>query len=58
MLIDGQNNHNWKATTPVLKTMLEKSGRFELSVSTTAGANSPKAAWTGWHPHFKKFAGS
>ena len=35
LLIDGQNNHNWKATTPVLKRHLEASGRFAVQVATT-----------------------
>jgi uncharacterized protein len=33
LIIDGQNNHNWKATTPVLKKILED-GRFEVDVAT------------------------
>jgi type 1 glutamine amidotransferase len=35
LIIDGQNNHNWVATTPVLKAALEKCGRFTMDVSTT-----------------------
>lgn len=35
LIIDGQNNHDWKATTPVLKWVLETSGRFTVEVSTT-----------------------
>ena len=27
MIIDGQNNHDWKKTTPILKQTLESSGR-------------------------------
>ncbi len=34
ILIDGQNNHNWRATTPVLKKILEESGRFTVDVSS------------------------
>ena len=34
LIVDGQNNHNWKATTPVLKAALEASGRFEVTVAT------------------------
>lgn len=34
LIIDGQNNHNWAGTTPVLKDMLEKSGRFSVEVAT------------------------
>lgn len=35
LIIDGQNNHNWKATTPVLKDILEKTGRFKVDVATS-----------------------
>jgi len=35
LLIDGQNNHQWQLTTPVLKKILENSGRFTVEVSTT-----------------------
>ncbi|MDR3234687.1 MAG: ThuA domain-containing protein [Planctomycetaceae bacterium] len=34
LIVDGQNNHNWRATTPVLKDILEKSGRFSVDVAT------------------------
>jgi type 1 glutamine amidotransferase len=35
LIIDGQNNHDWRATTPILKWALEQSGRFTVEVSTT-----------------------
>lgn len=35
VLIDGQNNHNWRATTPVMKEAMEASGRFVVDVSTS-----------------------
>jgi len=35
LIIDGQNNHDWKASTPVLQWILEDSGRFTVDVSTT-----------------------
>jgi hypothetical protein len=38
LIIDGQNNHDWRATTPILKWILEDSGRFTVDVSTTPGA--------------------
>jgi len=34
LIIDGQNNHNWRKTTPFLKDQLEKSGRFTVEVSS------------------------
>lgn len=39
LLVDGQNNHAWAETTPVMVDILENSGRFEVTVSTSpAGA--------------------
>lgn len=35
LIIDGQNNHAWQATTPILKRILEECGRFTVEVSTT-----------------------
>lgn len=35
LLIDGQNNHNWVETTPVIKEILEKTGRFKVDVCTS-----------------------
>ena len=33
LLLSGKNNHNWKATTPVLKKILEDSKRFTVTVT-------------------------
>ncbi len=41
LLIDGQNNHAWEQTSPVLKQILEDSGRFEVTISTSPPA-APK----------------
>ena len=35
LLVDGQNNHAWVDTSPVLKKILENSGKFEVTVSTS-----------------------
>ncbi len=34
LIIDGQNNHAWATTTPLLKRILEDSERFTVDVST------------------------
>jgi hypothetical protein len=34
LLIDGQNNHDWRATTPVLKRHLESCKRFDVHVTS------------------------
>jgi hypothetical protein len=41
LIIDGQNNHDWKATTPHLKKVLEDCGRFTVEVATAPA--KPKA---------------
>lgn len=55
LLIDGQNNHNWKATTPVMVDALHKGGAFEVTVSTTPPKKSNADAWQKWSPSFKDF---
>ena len=39
LIIDGQNNHDWKTTTPVLKQILEETGLFRVEVATSPPAN-------------------
>ena len=56
LIVDGQNNHNWKATTPILKDFLLKSGRFTVDVVTTPPNNSPKEAWEAFRPKFTDYA--
>jgi type 1 glutamine amidotransferase len=34
ILVDGQNNHDWRSTTPWLKRVLEQSGRFTVDVTS------------------------
>jgi hypothetical protein len=33
LIITGQNGHDWRGTTPVLKKELEDTGRFEVRVT-------------------------
>lgn len=51
LLIDGQNNHKWQVTTPVLEHALESSGRFEVDVSTSP-AKKAEEGWDEWRPAF------
>lgn len=65
LILDGQNNHNWVATTPIMKASLEATGVFTVDVSTSPAKADPKgtadaeaakkAAWPQWHPEFKKY---
>src|SRR3954447_16758024 len=35
LIVDGQNNHNWRATTPILKKILEDAKIFAVDVATS-----------------------
>lgn len=45
LIVDGQNNHNWKECSPIMKWILEDSERFTVDISTTPEAepNAPRA---------------
>lgn len=53
LIIDGQNNHDWKATTPVLKKMLEDTKLFTVEVDTAPGEKDPALA--SFKPDFAKY---
>jgi uncharacterized protein len=55
LIIDGQNNHKWDITTPVLKDALEGCGAFTVEVSTTPPKGSPAEAWQAWKPEFTSY---
>jgi uncharacterized protein len=42
LIVDGQNNHNWRATTPILKQILEEAKLFAVDVAT-APEKPPRA---------------
>lgn len=56
LIIDGQNNHKWEITTPVLKHALESSGAFAVEVTTTPPKGAAKEAWASWNPKFGDYA--
>ena len=52
LIIDGQNNHDWKHTTPVLKQLLEETKLFTVDVVTTP----PKGGdFSTFNPDFSKY---
>ena len=53
MLLDGQNNHDWRATTPVLKKILDDAGLFETTVVTAPEVASP--AFASFKPDFSQY---
>jgi uncharacterized protein len=56
LIVDGQNNHKWDITTPVLKHALESSGAFSVEVSTAPPKGSDLEAWAAWNPKFTDYA--
>lgn len=55
LIVDGQNNHNWKEMTPPMKRSLEATGLFSVDVATTPDAKAPKDAWDSFRPDFSKY---
>jgi hypothetical protein len=56
LIIDGENNHNWRKMTPAMKAILVATGRFDVTVSTLPDNKQPAEAWTKWKPEFAKYA--
>jgi type 1 glutamine amidotransferase len=52
LVVDGQNNHDWQTTTPILRSILEQSGRFTVDVATSPAEGQPM---TRFHPQFSKY---
>ena len=52
IIIDGQNNHDWKATTPVLKKIVEDTGLFAVEVAT---APRQKEQMSSFRPPFARY---
>jgi len=52
LIVDGQNNHNWKGTTPVLKRLLEETGLFAVDVATSP---PKKRLMDTFRPNFAKY---
>jgi type 1 glutamine amidotransferase len=51
LIVDGQNNHDWRATTPLIKKHLEDSGLFTVDVATSPSGND----LTGFKPDFAAY---
>lgn len=55
LIIDGQNNHKWMETTPVLKQIYGSNERFAVEVSTSPGEKGSEEEWKQWRPEFAKY---
>ena len=51
LIVDGQNNHDWKSTTPLLQKALESSGRFTVDVATSPPSGQDMS---GFRPKFAR----
>lgn len=52
LIVDGQNNHNWKQTTPVMKAAFEGNDRFTVAVATSPAKGQDMS---GFAPRFADF---
>jgi type 1 glutamine amidotransferase len=52
LIVDGQNNHRWQLTTPVLKKVLDEAGLFQTDVVTAPPKGSDLS---GFKPEFSKY---
>lgn len=50
LIIDGQNNHDWRSTTDSLRATLQATGRFEVTVSTAPATQFPRVPHRGRTP--------
>ena len=55
VILDGQNNHAWQQTTPVLKTLLEGTGRFDVDVATSPPQKSTREVMAKFQPELAKY---
>jgi len=54
LMVDGFNNHDWKQTSLIVKTILEKSDLFDVDISTTP-SEPEDIEWINWRPKFKDY---
>ena len=55
LIVDGQNNHDWRKTTPILKDCLVASGRFQVDIATTPDKDKPAEDWDKFRPKFSDY---
>jgi uncharacterized protein len=52
LIITGQNNHNWKASSPVLKQILDETGMFSAEIMITPDKGGDMSTF---NPDFSKY---
>jgi len=56
LLLSGQNNHDWKKSTPFLEKILVEAGQLEVDVLLSPANDAPASAWANWRPRFSDYA--
>jgi len=54
LIVDGVSNHDWKLTTALIRGILEPTGNFAVTVSTTPSTKD-SADWDAWRPRFTDY---
>jgi type 1 glutamine amidotransferase len=54
LIVDGFSNHDWKQTTALIRSILEPTGLFDVSVSTAPPTNGAPE-WATWRPKFADY---
>src|ERR1044071_7278130 len=52
LIVDDQNNHDFRSTTPHLKKVIEETGLFTVEVATTPGQGKDMSSF---HPVFADY---
>ncbi len=55
LIVDGANNHDWRALTGYLEAILGAHEQFVVDVSTTPTPAAPAVAWDHWRPKFSDY---
>lgn len=55
MIIGGQNNHDWKKSTPFMAKLLNEADHIEATVYNTPERGAPAEAWDAWQPKFADY---
>ncbi len=55
LLLAGQNNHDWRRTTPLIEDILKESGLFEIELSISPPKGAEAEVWDTWRPEFAQY---
>lgn len=55
LIVDGANNHDWRAATEAVQAILRANGDFVVDVSTSPPPTASADAWAQWRPRFADY---